>query len=436
MRRTFLLIAAAAAALVAAVALCGAREARPSSPHPLLTYIARPDASYSWRKAGELDAPGQGKLLRLELASQTWHGITWKHELDLIRPEAVRHPDTAILFITVDHGSPSALQTADSLARATGMPVVALFDIPNQPLFDGKREDALIAYTLSRFLETGDDTWPLLFPMAKSAVRAMDAAQEVARKEWNAPLKGFVVSGASKRGWTAWLTAAADPRVVGVAPLVYDNLNLAPQMAQQLSVYGTYSSLIGDYARRGLPQLLAVPEGRRLAEMIDPYALRHRVRVPKLIINSINDPYWTLEAANLYFGNLPGEKHILYEPNAGHYILDRKRVLAGIRAFAVARANGEALPKLAWAYRQGAGGLELTIRPRGAPTAVAAWTASSDTRDFRKAEWTEQPLKKTNGAYTFTLAKPKRGYAAVFGEVVYGRGEEAYWLSTTPRISP
>ena len=122
------------------------------------------------------------------------------------------------------------------LAKKMKAPVCFLFGIPNQPLFGGKKEDALIAETFVRYLDTKDPSWPLLFPMAKSLVKAMDALQAFAKQEWKVEVKKFVVAGASKRGWTTWLTGVADPRVKAIVPMVIDTLNMQKQLPHQVEV--------------------------------------------------------------------------------------------------------------------------------------------------------------------------------------------------------
>src|SRR5262249_45449859 len=143
------------------------------------------------------------------------------------------------------------------LAEKTKAPVAILYGIPNQPLLEGKKEDALIAETFVRHLDTKDDDWPLLFPMAKSVVKAMDALQAFSKEGWKAPVKSFVISGASKRGWTTWLSGASDPRVQAIAPMVIDTLNMVPQMEHQKETLGAYSDMIHDYTER---KLVPIPD--------------------------------------------------------------------------------------------------------------------------------------------------------------------------------
>ena len=192
---------------------------------------------------------------------------------EFISRETSRRTD---LFLWVTGGSASAglRPLGLELARKIRAPVAFLYHIPNQPLLERQlREDDLIAETFVRYLKTKDENWPLLFPMVKSVVKAMDVLQAFGKQEWGAPVDRFIVSGASKRGWTTWLTAAVDPRVRAIAPLVIDTLNMRAQMPRQLKSFGAYSARLTPYTSRGLVPIPETPDGERLLNMVDPWAI-------------------------------------------------------------------------------------------------------------------------------------------------------------------
>src|SRR5262249_30488950 len=149
---------------------------------------------------------------------------------------------------TGGNGSNQETTVGTMIAKQSGGTVAFLFGIPKQPLYGGKTEDALVVYTWQKFLETGDESWPLHFPMAKSCLKAMDAIQEFAKSEKWEPINDFLVSGASKRGWTTWLVGASkDKRVKAIAPMVIDTLNVAVQIPHQLEAFGKPSEQVDDY---------------------------------------------------------------------------------------------------------------------------------------------------------------------------------------------
>jgi len=412
---------------------------------PLSDYVNAPDKSFEWKLESSTPAAMGTTLVKLRLTSQVWQGITWTHRLWMVVPKDVKKAQTAVLAITGGEPDASLVGLGSALATQSGSIVAVLGDIPNQPLFGGKTEDALIAYTFVKYLETRDATWPLLFPMTKAAVRAMDAVQQYVARELGGDVKGFITTGASKRGWTTWLTGAVDKRLVGIAPIVYDNLNLVAQMQQQREYYGGYSEQIQEYTDYDLQAKLATPEGAGLGAAVDPYTFRDRLTMPKLILVGSNDPYWTLEAANLYFGSLTGETSILYFPNGGHDLggtqIAMPRLVPTMLAFLQHCSGLAGWPKQEWRWSQTGDRLILRCRSDTQPKNLGIWTATADTKDFRKSHWEKQPAKVTSptgtgGFWTWSYAvkRPASGYAAAFAEVQYEFQGQTVFMSTTPKM--
>jgi PhoPQ-activated pathogenicity-related protein len=398
-------------------------------------YVKRQDKAFAWQKLSEVKKP-QGTIYDLHLVSQKWQGMTWEHRLQVFEPIKIEFPGAAVLLITGGGGSDSDQTLGLTVANQTGTLCAVLYHIPNQPLFGGKNEDELIAYTFDQYLETDDETWPLLLPMVKSAVRAMDALQAWAVEEKMPALKRFIVTGGSKRGWTTWLTAATgDPRVKGIIPMVYDNLNLSAQMPNQLAAWGKYSEQIEEYTRRGLQQKMGTKKGQQLSVLVDPFAYRKSLTLPKLIVNGTNDPYWALDALNLYWDQLGGPKYVLYGVNSGHGLEQSlPAVLASATAFVRAVAADKPWPKLQWRYEIASPGVELRINAGTGARSARVWTAHSETRDFRKSRWTSAPMERQANEFVGKALPPTSGFTAVFGEVSMEQDGRVFPLSTQTRI--
>jgi len=416
---------------------------------PLKDYLAQPDSSYRWvvkREGMLLKSTAYAELI---LTSQTWRDIPWKHQLFLIKPSSTQSENEHAL-VYIGGGSwndrleeASATENLNDEVRVLGVmaerfktPVIVLRQVPHQPIFDGKYEDAIIAYTFEQYLRTGDAQWPLLLPMVKSVVRAMDTAQEFAAKQWSLNLKTFTVTGASKRGWTTWLTSAVDPRVTALAPMVIDILNMLPQLNHQEAVWGEPSHKIHDYTDRGLHRVLRTEKGMALQQIVDPYQYRHQLTQPKLIMLGTNDDYWPLDALNLYWSDLAGEKYILYVPNNGHGLSDLTRVFGGLNALNQQAANGYRLPKLKWQFEENGDRLRLEVRSEPKAQKIVAWVATATTRDFRKAQWHSFPMEGNGEQAKYNLPVPEDGFAAMFGEAEYVLDDAPYYFSTNVKVLP
>lgn len=407
--------------LILSVLSC-ALYAQTTAETALADYINNGDNSYKWENIDEKRGEGV-TAYRLELTSQTWQNIVWRHELVVIIPDVVEH-DEALLHISggsvdTETGKPNlhdwnngTIVSHSDIARRCKAVTAILWQVPCQPLYDGKYEDALLAYTLYRFMMSKDYSWPLLFPMVKSAVKAMDAIETFVAEKKSTTVNKFVLNGYSKRGWTTWMTAGSgDKRVVAIAPAVIDILNMQVNVPYQRYMFGDYSESIGDY--ENLTEQLMTPEGLEIVKMVDPYCYRKYYDMPKMLLLGTNDPFWATDAIKNYIDDIPGKSWTAYSVNAGHDL--NQEATATLEAFFYQSINDMKYPKMEYKVSQSSKGIVLKFKTdKELLEGVEVWQTQTDNKDFRKCEF--KPTKVNGVAHSrrFKVAVdyPQSGFKA------------------------
>ncbi len=416
--------------------------------------MAAPDAQYTWRAVISSNVHGCA-VTALDMVSQAWltpnevNRPLWRHWVLVIRPPDVAHR-TALLFISGgsnrDQRVPAPAQPLLEIARQTRSVVVELKQIPNQPLVfhqDGKEryEDDLIAYGWDQFLRGGDPRWLARLPMTKAAVRAMDTVTAFCASPEGGGLTvdRFLVAGASKRGWTTWTTAAVDRRVVGIAPIVIDLLNVVPSFIHHYRAYGFYAPAVQDYVNHGIMDRMDTPELRRLLKIVEPYEYRDRLTLPKLLINACGDQFFLPDSSRFYFDDLKGVKYLRYVPNADHSLRDTD-AWQTLLAWQDALLNRRPLPHLEWTFPPDG---SIRVRTRDTPLEVRLWQATNPAaRDFRLETlgpvWTSTVLQdEGGGVYVGRVPRPERGWTAYLVELTYDLGGPApLKVTTAVRVEP
>ena len=324
-------------------------------------YLKMPDPEYKWvdtgdRIKGVVSSVKHWTGYVLRLTSQRWltdadsSCSLWEHDLVVIIPDNVNPTDkltnfeSAQFYIAGDNGPPGSVEPTDediffaaNLAVGTQSIGLALMQVPNQPCTfptdpknASRSEDAFIAYTWKHYIDlknAGDPTaelWPARLPMVKAAVRAMDATQafiyqcEECGTQGKMP-KSFTVFGASKRGWTTWLTGAVDSRVIGIAPIVMDALHFQKTLHMWYRSLGGWSFAVKDYYEEDLMGEIDGPGLTDLMGIVDPIVYKDRLKdVPKLIVTGSNDEFFMPYDNHEWWSEMPGAKHLFIGVNADH----------------------------------------------------------------------------------------------------------------------
>lgn len=411
-------------------------------------YVKFDDGAFEWHVGSTLQAEG-ATVYNLRLTSQRWRSAgevdrtLWKHWVTVAVPTKIRQRMAILVIGGGRHREePPASVPADMLllVRAAGAVVVYVDNIPNQPLElekDGKQrvEDNLVARSWVLAMRDDDASWLVRFPMVKSAVKAMDAAEQFLKglaAEPGGPGEdvrpdGFFVAGASKRGWTTWLTAAVDPRVKGIAPMVIDVLNMQAHTPHHWRSYGFWAPALKDYESNGIPAKFGTPELARVIAQEDPLAYLARVKdIPKYIVTATGDEFFPTDSFRHYEDKIPGVWRVRSVPNTGHSLRNTTAPLEVLSFYRMV-ATGKPLPEMTWKCEPGwkdGGPDTLRVRTSIKPAAVTLWQATNPkARDFRFSEiknaWDPtilSPASADGREYIAHVPKPESGWRAYMVE--------------------
>ena len=426
----------------------------------LIDYVNSHDPSFRYDMVDTIIGDGW-KEYKIRMVSGSWldkndfddNSNEWWHWISVIVPDNLEKSTSMMVigsgstqdFSLERYGNKKTNSQYLKAALTTKSIISEINNVPFQPInFSGdnklgRYEDDLIAYSWRQFLEGSakDSEWLPRFPMTRAVVRAMDVVQEISN-EINNPVDSFFVTGASKRGWVAWTTAIADDRVMGIAPVVIDLLNLYPSFQHHWKVYGEWSPAIDDYVKEDIMNWTESKEYEKLIEITDPYSYRFSLNMPKYIINASSDEFFVTDSWQFYWDDLVGEKHLQYLPNAGHGLYGTY-VTDDLINFYSKAINQKRLPYYEWSIDQNI--INLIIEP-SADYKIKKWSINNSERDFRIYKvgeaWTSEDIDKNkNGKYSISIDNPDSGYTAQFVEIIFDSdSEESISITTGTVITP
>ncbi|KEI70889.1 hypothetical protein GV64_09165 [Endozoicomonas elysicola] len=435
--------------------------------HVLPCYLIKEEPDSGWtitqtssKKVTHKDLSTEVDIIYADLVSLRWQQgekasvdfPLWQHRLTIFKPHQLKH-NTALLYINggIIHtsGELQQINTEPELdfariAARTKSIVIDLKDIPNQFLqfkdTPPLKEDNLIVFTWKQFLNNPQENfnWPLRLPMVKAAIYGMNASEEILQRQKIA-IKDFVIAGASKRGWTASLTATQDSRIVALIPQVADFMNLKEMIDHIFNVYPQGNPAISPYLP--LKALFERPEMDQLISIVDPYQYKRFLKIPKFFVTASGDHFIPPDTNKVFFDKLPGDKWMRVLPNQGHYInYDSAHLITDLtESFYGAFLQGRSLPRVTWEQE----GKSLYINTSRRPKEAWLWQATNSSgRDFRRVT-----SNKDLSAYTRTkvkfkchdrtcnsnlkLPQDKKGWTASFIEMHFNNAPFADLVFTT-----
>ncbi|EGT7389476.1 PhoPQ-regulated protein [Salmonella enterica subsp. enterica serovar Infantis] len=403
-------------------------------------------------------------LQRFNLNSQTWspQGVVsperWQNGVDIYIPDSAREKNALVVINNGSNNNGSGTPVAPTnfneeelsrIAIATRTVVISVSNVPNQVLsYQGVTtplgEDNSVAYSWKLFI--GDthkyQDASLHIPMAASVSQAFRLAKKELTQQ---NINKFIVTGASKRGWAAWLTALSDPDVGAVVPFAMDLLNTQKSLEHMYQSYGkNWPVAFYPYYNQGIDQQVGTDKFARLMRLEDPLTylntdMGDRLKIDKYIINASGDDFYVPDNSHFYYGLLPDSKSLRVVPNSTHngiLSVAEQSLITFVNRF----QEKQKLPEITENVQsRGDGKKELVVNFSEKPVAILQWTARNPAaRDFRYAcdiKYNSVPVSLATGDNTLSisLTTPDSGWQATYIEATFTDG---YVATTQVYITP
>lgn len=424
---------------------------------PLKAYVETNDEAFRYEITETIRGDSWTEY-RIYLISGTWlteeevDEPEWWHWLTMVVPDNLRESESLMLIGGGSRGDTLGIAANEEViaaALSTGAVIAHISNIPFQPIDykkdteEGVFEDDLIAYAWMQFIKGGAtedlQRWLPRFPMTRAVVKAMDVVEEICKSEHQA-VDEFFVAGASKRGWTTWDVAAVDERVMGIAPVVIDLLNLVPSFHHHWRCYGEWASAIDPYTNEGTMDWIDSDEFLALLKLVEPYQFLDRLTMPKLLINATCDEFFVTDSWKFYWDDLQGESYLQYVPNVGHG-LHGSYLPENLVSFFYATITDARIPDFQWSIANDTIFAEVES---SSDYQIRLWEAvNPEGRDFKsyvvgEEAWKMQSIEINEyGLYTVPVAPPGTGYKGALVEVVFNpESEFPLTLTTGTLITP
>ncbi|KAK5584604.1 hypothetical protein RB653_006218 [Dictyostelium firmibasis] len=445
----------------------------------LKNYVEKKDPNYKWNLNATYDTNFNSKIYILELTSQQWmkdhsNDSIWKHWLTICVPNdydsTLKIGHLHIIDGMNQNWTTPALQSLSpfsmDICNQTSAITSTLYQVPNQFITfenDGipRQEDDIVAYTWRKYIDSKVSDWVSLLPQTKAGTAAMTAIQEFGKQKSFYNIEKFVVSGASKRGWTTYgLAMIGEKRLAAAVPMVIGVPNLVKDIKEQMISFGNWSWALNSYINQGIPSFFDTEYFKVVTDIVDPINyLDVMESIPKFIILTVHDEFFVPDSTKFYYNQIKGEKRLaLFQTN--HGVSTFKGVSTEVSKYFKLISKNQQRPELTWnivySSDNNSGTINMKVIKGGTPSKVVVYsvnTFSKTKRDFRMftcfsdscyqnftGSWQTHSIDLTsNNSYSFTISKPiNGGWTAFYFDVEFknSNGENIANVNTELAIVP